>query len=81
MPLVSPKLNIHLHKGFLGGLINEGTHIRGGLFVTGIEKAKQAKTVQIKIRFAFTFNLVKGAVSRNSAKLENYKMPVELRET
>ena len=24
---------------------------------------------------------VKGAVSRNSAKLGNYKMPVELRET
>ena len=24
---------------------------------------------------------VKGAVSRNSAKLENYKMPVKLRET
>ena len=45
---------------------------------TGIEKAKQAKTVQIKISFAFTFNLVKGDMSRNSAKLENYKMPVEL---
>ena len=25
--------------------------------------------------------LVKGAVSRNSAKLGNYKMPVKLRET
>ena len=24
---------------------------------------------------------IKGAVSRNSAKLGNYKMPVELRET
>ena len=27
------------------------------------------------------FDLVKGAVSRNSAKLGNYKMPVKLRET
>ena len=27
------------------------------------------------------FYLVKGAVSRNSAKLGNYKMPVKLRET
>ena len=56
------------------GLISEGACYRN-------RKSKQAKTGQIKIRFAFTFNLVKGAVSRNSAKLENYKMPVELRET
>ena len=30
---------------------------------------------------AFISLVFKGAVSRNSAKLENYKMPVKLRET
>ena len=29
----------------------------------------------------FTLDAFKGAVSRNSAKLGNYKMPVKLRET
>ena len=76
LPLVSPKLNIYLHKGFFRRAYKWRDSYPRGL-VTGIEKAKQAKTVLIKIRFVFTFNLVKGAVSRNSAKLENYKMPVE----
>ena len=31
--------------------------------------------------FSYFFTLVKGAVSRNSAKLENYKIPIKLRET
>ena len=32
-------------------------------------------------RVTSELSLVKGAVSRNSAKLGNYKMPVKLRET
>ena len=31
--------------------------------------------------FDFYVTFIKGAVSRNSAKLRNYKMPVKLRET
>ena len=31
--------------------------------------------------FTCSIGLIKGAVSRNSAKLRNYKMPVKLRET
>ena len=31
--------------------------------------------------YSSIFRFVKGAVSRNSAKLGNYKMPVRLRET
>ena len=31
--------------------------------------------------FSYFFTLVKGAVSRNSAKLGNYKMSIKLRET
>ena len=33
------------------------------------------------ILFSYFFTLVKGAVSRNSAKLGSYKMPIKLRET
>ena len=31
--------------------------------------------------FSYFFTLVKGTVSRNSAKLGNYKIPIKLRET
>ena len=34
-----------------------------------------------KFTVNFTFKNVKGAMSRNSAKLGNYKMTVKLRET
>ena len=38
----------------------------------------EAKDIKFKVRKHFS---LKGAVSRNSAKLGNYKMPIKLRET
>ena len=35
----------------------------------------------LQLLFSYFFTLVKGAVSRNSAKLGNYKIPIKLRET
>ena len=37
-------------------------------------------SLEIRLKTAH-FCILKGAVSRNSAKLGNYKMPVKLRET
>ena len=45
-------------------------------------KKKLTKTKSLKEGDGSTSkNYLKGAVSRNSAKLGNYKMPVKLRET
>ena len=48
-------------------------------------KAKEKKGAKLSSPFNLNIPipkvLLKGAVSRNSAKLENYKRPVKLRET
>ena len=43
-------------------------------------KMKKDRQLPVDVRPSKT-SLLKGAVSRNSAKLGNYKMPVKLRET
>ena len=46
-----------------------------------VVRAKEERSVGFKQSSIWIAGLVKGAVSRNSAKLGNYKMPVELTET
>ena len=45
------------------------------------QNLKSGNDHQIELIIKITAQNVKGAVSRNSAKLGNYKMPVKLRET
>ena len=58
------------------------------IFSQSYPKIKTKKKINVVTNFLHIFKLkgkeyvaeFKGAVSRNSAKLGNYKMPVELRE-
>ena len=54
-------------------------YIKGTSFVEKIYI--WANSLEATIRNNFVMKDIKGAVSRNSAQLGNYKMPVKLRET
>ena len=53
-------------------------HIKGRAL---LKKYIWANSLEATIRNNFVMKDIKGAVSRNSAQLGNYKMPVKLRET
>ena len=56
-------------------------HIQATWIVILMQNLCVASKMSILFRIFAFLGFIKGAVSRNSAKLGNYKMPVKLRET